>query len=79
MPTGSTLPVSWCRRSFTKVSVSAMTRLIGPFSHIAVSMLWASRSPVTPEPAACTSRRQSAVPPWGTSGAIVQSWRNWAR
>ena len=26
MPTGSTLPVSWCRRSFTKVSVSAMTR-----------------------------------------------------
>ena len=51
MPTGSTLPVSWCSRSFTKVSVSASTLVIGPLSHIAVSMLCASRSPVTPEPA----------------------------
>ncbi len=48
MPTGSTLPVSACMRSLTKVSVSAMTRAIGPLSHIAVSMEWASRSPVTP-------------------------------
>ena len=79
MPTGSTLPVSWCSRSFTKVSVSAITLVIGPFSHIAVSMLCASRSPVTPEPAALTSSRHSAAPPCGTSSAMVQSCRNWAR
>ena len=38
MPTGSIFPVSVCLRSFTNVSVMAVTPAIGPFSHIAVSM-----------------------------------------
>ncbi len=79
MPTGSTLPVSACMRSFTKVSVIAQTELMGPLCHMAVSIQWASRSPVTPEPAALTSRRQVAMPPCGTFAEIVQSWRKLAR
>ena len=45
----------------------------------AVSRQWATRSPVTPEPAAAESSLHRAAPPWGTSSAMVQSWRNWAR
>ena len=51
MPTGSTLPVRLCLRDLMNVSVIAVTSSIGPLSHIAVSMQWASRSPVTPLPA----------------------------
>ena len=71
--TDSTLPVSTCWRCLIKVSVRATTRVIGPLSHIAVSIEWASRSPVTPDPATLASSRQSAAPPRGTSSAIVQS------
>ena len=71
MVTGSTLPVSACFRSLTKVSVWATTRRMGPLSHWAVSIEWASRSPVTPEPATRASSRQRAMPPWGTSAEIV--------
>ncbi len=79
MPTFSTLPVSLCLRSLTKVSVMALIVSRPPFSQRAVSMQWASRSPVTPLPAAATSSRHSAAPPCGSSGLIVQSWRNLAR
>ena len=79
MPTGSTLPVRLCLRSLTKVSVIALTCVIEPFSQRAVSMQWARRSPVTPEPAAATSSRQRAVPPCGRSALIVQSCRKLAR
>ena len=51
MPTGSTLPVRLCFRSLMNVSVIAVTSVIGPLSQSAVSMQWASRSPVTPLPA----------------------------
>ena len=51
MPTGSTLPVRLCLRSLTKVSVIAVTLSMRPLSQSAVSMQWASRSPVTPLPA----------------------------
>jgi len=71
MPTGSTLPVSACLRCLTKVSVAAVTRAMGPLSHSAVSIEWARRSPVTPEPATLTSSRHRAMPPWGTSAEIV--------
>ena len=47
--------------------------------HIAVSMVCASRSPVTPLPATATSRRHRPSPPCGKSSDIVQSWRNFAR
>ena len=60
MPTGSTLPVRWCRRSLTKVSVTPAPLRSAPLSHIAVSMLCASRSPVTPRPATFASSRHSA-------------------
>ena len=40
---------------------------MGPFSHIAVSMLCASRSPVTPLPATPASRRHRPSPPCGRS------------
>ena len=43
------------------VSVIAVTVSIGPFSHIAVSMQWASRSPVTPLPATLASSRHRPV------------------
>ena len=59
MPTFSTLPVRLCIRSLTNVSVIAQTLWIGPLSQMAVSMQCASRSPVTPLPAASTSSRQS--------------------
>ena len=52
MPTVCTLPVSACLRFFTNVSVIAVRLAIGPLIQSAVSMQWASRSPVTPEPAA---------------------------
>jgi hypothetical protein len=39
------------------VSVIAVTVAIGPLSHIAVSMQWASKSPVTPLPATFASSR----------------------
>ena len=61
------------------VSVIAETSVIEPFSQSAVSMQWASRSPVTPLPATFTSRRHSPSPPWGRSLEIVQSCRNFAR
>ena len=51
MPTFSTLPVRLCLRSLMKVSVIAVTLSMPPLSHMAVSMQWASRSPVTPLPA----------------------------
>jgi hypothetical protein len=54
-------------RSLTKVSVMALTESMPPLSQRAVSMQWASRSPVTPLPAALTSRRHRASPPWGNS------------
>ena len=57
MPTFSTLPVRLCFRSLTNVSVMALTLSMRPLSQIAVSMQWASRSPVTPLPAAATSSR----------------------
>ena len=79
MPTGSTLPVKLCLRSLINVSVIADTELIEPFSQRAVSMQWANRSPVTPEPAAATSSRQRPVPPCGKSAEIVQSCRKLAR
>ena len=62
-----------------KVSVIAVSEAMAPLIQIAVSMQWASRSPVTPEPAASTSSRQVPAPPCGTSGEIVQSCRNFAR
>jgi hypothetical protein len=74
-----TLPVRLCLRSLMKVSVMALTSLMPPLSQSAVSMQWASRSPVTPEPAALTSRRQRPAPPCGRSGLMVQSWRKLAR
>ena len=67
MPTGSTRPLTLCLRSLMKVSVIAVTSAIGPFSHIAVSMQCASRSPVTPLPATATSRRHKPSPPCGSS------------
>jgi len=79
MPTFSTLPVRLCLRSLTNVSVIALTVATPPLSQIAVSMQWASKSPVTPLPAAATSSRQRPVPPCGNSGLIVQSCRNFAR
>ena len=75
MPTCSTLPVRLCLRSLMNVSVIAVTSVIGPLSQSAVSMQWASRSPVTPLPAAATSSRQRPAPPCGRSAEIVQSWR----
>ena len=60
MPTFSTLPVRLCLRSLMNVSVMAVTLSMPPLSQIAVSMQWASRSPVTPLPAAATSSRHSA-------------------
>ena len=77
--TGSTLPVSVCFRSFTNVSVMALTETMSPLIQRAVSMQWARRSPVTPEPAAAASRRQRPAPPCGSSSEIVQSWRKFAR
>ena len=65
--------------SLTEVDRPAETLLIAPLSQSAVSMQWASRSPVTPDPAAAESSRQSPAPPWGRSAEIVQSWRNSAR
>ena len=62
MPTFSTLPVRLCLRSLTNVSVIALTLSMPPLSQRAVSMQWASRSPVTPLPAAATSSRQRPVP-----------------
>ena len=50
-----------------------VTRAMGPVSHSAVSIEWARRSPVTPEPATSTSNRHNAAPPCGTSAEIVQS------
>ncbi len=79
MPTFSTLPVSWCLRSLIKVSVMALRLLMPPLSHMAVSMQWARRSPETPLPAALTSRRHRAVPPWGKSAEMVQSCKKLAR
>ena len=38
MPTGSSFPVRLCLRSFTNVSVIAVTSVIDPFSQSAVSM-----------------------------------------
>ncbi len=73
IPTGSTLPDSVCFRSLMNVSVIAVTLLIGPLSHRAVSMQWASRSPVTPLPAALASIRHRPAPPCGRSAEIVQS------
>src|SRR3982751_141434 len=73
MPTGSTFPVRLCFRSLTNVSVVALTVVTDPFSQMAVSMQWASRSPVTPDPAAATSSRQRAVPPRGRAGLVVPS------
>ncbi len=66
-------------RSLTKVSVMALTVSMPPLSQMAVSMQWARRSPVTPLPAAATSRRHKPVPPCGKSGLMVQSCRNLAR
>ena len=71
-----------CRRSLRSlmnVSVMAVTDVIGPLCHRAVSMQWASRSPVTPEPAALTSSRHVPMPPCGSSAEIVQSCRKFAR
>ncbi len=79
MPTFSTLPVRLCLRSLTNVSVMAQTLVMGPLSQMAVSMQWASRSPVTPLPEADTSSRHSPSPPCGRSALIVQSCRNLAR
>jgi len=62
-----------------KVSVTADTSVMLPFSHIAVSMQCASRSPVTPLPATDASRRHNPSPPCGRSREIVQSCRNFAR
>jgi hypothetical protein len=50
-----------------------------PFSHIAVSIQCASRSPVTPLPATAASRRHRPSPPCGNSREMVQSCRNFAR
>ena len=44
-----------------------------------ISMQCASKSPVTPDPAAFTSSRQRPAPPWGRSALMVQSWRKLAR
>ena len=60
MPTGSSLPVRLCLRLLMNVSVMAVTSSICPFSHIAVSILCASRSPVTPLPATLASSRHRA-------------------
>ena len=79
MPTVSTLPVRVCLRSLMNVSVIAVTLLIGPLSQRAVSMQWASRSPVTPLPAAVASSRHRPAPPCGRSAEIVQSCRKLAR
>ncbi len=62
MPTFCFCPVSWCTRSLMNVSVIAVTSLIEPLSQMAVSMQWASRSPVTPLPAAAASSRHRAAP-----------------
>ena len=61
------------------VSVIPLTSAIAPFSHIAVSMQCASRSPVTPLPATAASSRHSPAPPCGKAALIVQSCRNLAR
>ena len=55
------------------IAVIAVNAVMLPLIHSAVSRQCASKSPVTPEPAASTSSRQVAWPPWGTSGDIVQS------
>ena len=70
------VPGSSCSsRSLTNVSVVAATLVIGPASHIAVSMECASRSPVTPLPDTLLSSRHRVLPPCGTSGLMVQSCR----
>ena len=79
MPTGCTLPVAVCVRSLMNVSVIAVTFVIEPFSHSAVSMQCASKSPVTPLPAAAASSRHNPAPPCGRSAEIVQSCKNTAR
>ena len=79
MVTFSILPVRVCLRSLMNVSVVAVTLSMVPLSHMAVSMQWASKSPVTPLPATLASKRQRPAPPWGRSLEMVQSWRNFAR
>ena len=52
--------------------------MIGPFSHNAMSMLWASKSPVTPLPATALSSRHRPSPPCGRSlrdGPVLQELR----
>ena len=61
------------------VSVIAVTLAIDPLSHSAVSMQCASRSPVTPDPAAAASSRHNPAPPWGSSAEMVQSCKKLAR
>ncbi len=63
MSTFSTLPVRLCCLSLMKVSVIAVTLSILPLSQSAVSMQWASKSPVTPLPAACGVEPPEPVTP----------------
>ena len=70
-------PVAVWTRSLINVSVTADTSLMLPLSQIAVSMQWASKSPVTPLPAAAASRRQSftALREVGADGPVLQEVR----